>query len=67
MSIKKNNFSKINNLDQISYICYLILFQKHIKNMKILILIDSKSEVNAINPVNIAKLGLKIPKININT
>lgn len=45
-------------LDRILYIYYLVCFQKD--QDKVLALISSRSEVNAMTPTYISKLGLKV-------
>ena len=55
---------KMRVLDRISCICYFMQFQKD-KNRDVLILLDSKSEVNVMTAAYVAQLGLKVQKINV--
>lgn len=56
-STSKKVAKKVRDLNKISYICYSVLFQKIIKKIEILTLINFKSDINTINFVYAAKLG----------
>lgn len=51
-----NALQKMRDLDQVSYIYYPLLLQKNERKAKIIILIDFKNEVNAMNLVYVDKL-----------
>ena len=57
---------KVRVLDQVSYICYLVQFQKD-KSKDILALLDFRSKGNAMTPAYAAQLGLKVRKTNTGT
>lgn len=57
ININKETLQKMKNLDQVSYVYYLILFRKNIKKAEIMELINFKSKINAKNPAYTAKLG----------
>lgn len=54
-------------LDWVFFICYSLLFQKNIKKVEILALINSENEINTINAVYAAELDLQGQKTNVNT
>lgn len=51
------------DLDQVHYICFIVLFWKYIEIREIITLIDFESKVNVMNLAYAAKLGFQIQKI----
>lgn len=51
---------KMKNLDLVSSICYLILFQKKTREIVILALINSENQFNVINYAHTAKLVFQV-------
>ena len=57
---------KVRVMDQISYICYPMQFQKD-KSRDVLALLDFGSKVNAMIPAYKAQLGLKVQRTDVGT
>ena len=54
-------------LERVSYIYYPVQFKKNTNKTQVQALIDSRSEVNAMTPAYVSKLGLKVYFIDIGT
>lgn len=65
ISASKKTKQEVKDLDKVFYVYYLILFPKNMGNTEILISINSKNKINAINPAYAAKLGLQVQKTDI--
>lgn len=61
----QESLQELEDLDQIFYNCYSILFQKKIEKIKIMVLINYISKIIAINITYTAKLGLQMQKTEI--
>lgn len=56
----KESAQEIKDLDQISYIYYFISLWKDRSKAKIMVLINFKRKINAINFIYMAKLGFQV-------
>lgn len=54
------------NLDQVFCICYLVLFEKNMRKIEIIALINFKSKINVINFIYLPKLRFQVQKTNMN-
>lgn len=58
IGISKEAPEEINNLDQVPYVYYFILFQKIIRKAEIMTLINFGNKINVMNPTYAAKQSL---------